>query len=48
MEANGPQGVANLDFRDMFGRVYVGDHKTLILTKYISSRPHGLREDFFF
>ena len=23
---NDPQGMANLDFRDMFGRIYVGDH----------------------
>ena len=28
-EANGPQGVANLDPRDMLGRTYVGDHLTL-------------------
>ena len=23
---NDPQGMANLDFRDMIGRIYVGDH----------------------
>ena len=34
----GPQG--------LIGRIYVGDHKTLQHTKYISSGPHGFREEF--
>ena len=43
-----PQGMASLDPRGMVGRIYVGDHYTLLHTKYISSGPHGFREDFFF
>ena len=27
------------------GRIYVGDHKTLIHTKYISCWPHGFGEE---
>ena len=30
MEANGPQGVANLDPSGMVGTIYVGDHQILI------------------
>ena len=30
-------GVANLDPRGMVGRIYVGDHLTLLHTKYLSS-----------
>ena len=29
----------------LIGRIYVGDHYTLLHTKYISSRPHGFREE---
>ena len=43
-----PWGVANLDPRSMIGRIYVGYHYLLLHTKYKSSGPHGLREDFFF
>ena len=33
----------------MIGRIYVGYHKSLLHSKYISSGPHGLRvEDFFY
>ena len=39
--------MASLGPRGLIGRVYVGDHKTLLHTKYISSGPHGFREDFF-
>ena len=46
MRANEPRGVANLDPRGMVGRIYVGDYLTLLLTKYLSSGPHGFREDF--
>ena len=45
MEANEPRGVANLDPRDMVGRIDVGDHLTLLHTKYLSSGPYGFRED---
>ena len=42
-----PLGVANLDPRGMVGRIYVGDHYTLLHTKYISSGSHGFREEGF-
>ena len=47
MGANDPRGVASLDPRGLIGRIYVGDHKTLLHTKYISSGPHGFREEYF-
>ena len=40
--------MANLDPRGMVGRIYVGDNKTVLHTKYISCWSHGLREEFFF
>ena len=45
MGDNEPRGVASLDPRGLNGRVYVGDHKTLLHTKYVSSGPHGFREE---
>ena len=42
---NDPRGIANLDPRGKDGRIYVGDHYTLLHTKYMSCRPHGFRED---
>ena len=39
--------MANLEPRDMVGRVYVGDHLTLLHTKYLSSGPCGFREEDF-
>ena len=40
--------MANLDSRGLIGRIYVGDHLTVLHTKYISCGPHGFRgEDFF-
>ena len=47
MGVNIPQGVAPLDPRGLIGRIYVGDHKTLLYTKYMSSGPHGFREEDF-
>ena len=41
-----PQGRASLDPRGLTGRIYIGDHLTLLHTKYISCGPHGFREDF--
>ena len=42
-----PCGVASLESRGLIGRIYVGDHKTLLYTKYISCGPRGFRvEDF--
>ena len=48
MGANDPQGVANLDPRGITGRIYVGNHFTLLHTKYIDLRPFGFREEDFF
>ena len=44
LQANDIWGVINLDLRGMVGNIYVGDHLTMQYTKYISCRPHGLRE----
>ena len=48
-------GVASLGPRGLIGRIYVGDHYTLLHTNYISSGPicvscgpHGFREEDFF
>ena len=47
MEAKDPEGLANLEPRDMVGRIHVGDHKTLLNTKHISCGPNGYgKEDF--
>ena len=43
-----PWGEASWDSRGLIGRIYVGDHYILLHTKYISSRPHGFREEVFF
>ena len=48
MGANDLRGVASLDPRGLIGRIYVGDHLTLLHTKYVSSGPHGFREEDFF
>ena len=48
MGANGPRCMASLDPRSLIGRIYVVDHYTLLHTKYISSGPHGFREEDFF
>ena len=49
MGANDLWGEANLDPRNLIGRIYVGNHKTLLHTKYISCTPHGfIEEDYFF
>ena len=40
-------GVANLDPRDIIDRIYVGDHQTLLHTKYVTSGLHGFREEGF-
>ena len=39
--------MANLGHRGLTGRIYVGDHETLLHTKYISCGPHGFREEGF-
>ena len=46
MGAKEPPDVANLDPRGLIGRIYVGDHLTLLHTKYLSFGPCGFREDF--
>ena len=48
MGDNDPRGVASLDPRGLIGRIYVGDHRTSLHTKYISPGPHGVREEDFF
>ena len=40
-----PRGVANLDPRDMIGRIYVEYRLILLHTKYTSFRPCGFREE---
>ena len=47
MGANDPWGMASLDPRGLIGRIYVVDHYTLLHPKYISSGPHGFREEDF-
>ena len=44
---NKPRGMPNLDPRSMVGRINVGDHFTLLHTKYLSSGPHGFRKEDF-
>ena len=45
MEANDPQDMAHLNHKDMVGKIYLRDHKTLLYTKYISCVPHGYRKE---
>ena len=45
MRANDPWGMACLDPRSLIGMVNVVDHYTLLHIKYISSGPHGFREE---
>ena len=40
-----PWGITNSEFRGLIGRVYVGDHFTLLHSQYISCGPHGFREE---
>ena len=40
-------GMANLDPKGMVGRIYVGDHLSLLHTKYLSSGPYGFNEEDF-
>ena len=47
MGTNDPRGMASLDPRGLIGRIYVGHHKALLHTKYISCGPHGFREEDF-
>ena len=42
----GVHGCDQFDPRGLIGRISVVDHYTLLHTKYISSVPHGFREDF--
>ena len=48
MGANDLRGMASLNPRGLIDRIYVGHHLTLLHTKYISSGPHGFREEDFF
>ena len=42
-----PRGVANLDPRNIIGRIYVEYYLTLLHTKYTSFRQCGFREEDF-
>ena len=42
-----PRSVASLEPRGLVSRIYVGDHLTLLYTKYISCEPQGFREEDF-
>ena len=42
-----PLGVASLESRGLTGRIYVGNHLTLLQTKYISCGPHSFRDEDF-
>ena len=44
MGANDPRAVASLDPSGLIGRIYIGDHYTLLHTKYISCGLHDFRE----
>ena len=37
--------MANLDPRGMVGMIYVGDHLTLLHTKYLSTGLYGFRKE---
>ena len=37
-------GCSKFGPRGLIGRIYLGDHETLLHTKYISCGPHGFRE----
>ena len=47
MRANEPREMSNLDPRGMVSSIYVGDHLTLLHTKYLSSGSHGFRKEDF-
>ena len=47
MGANEPRGCGQFGPWGMVGRIYEGDHLTLLNTKYLSSGPHGFREEDF-
>ena len=42
-----PLGVASLESSGLISRIYVGDHYTLLYTKYISCGPQCFREEDF-
>ena len=42
-----PLGCGQIGPRGLIGRIYVGDNLTFLHTKYISSAPHGFREEDF-
>ena len=46
-KSNEPRDLTNLDPRGMVGRIYIGDHLTLLHAKNLSSGPHSFREDDF-
>ena len=47
MEAKDPEGFVNLEHRGMAGMIYVGDHQTLLYTKFVSCGPYGFEIEYF-
>ena len=47
MGAINPPGMVRLGSRGLTGRIYVGDLKTVLPTKYTCCRPHGFKEEYF-
>ena len=47
MGANEPRFMTSLDPRGMVGRIYVGDHLTLLHAKSFSSESDGFRREDF-
>ena len=43
-----PLGVASLEPKGLVSWIHVGDHLTLLYTKYISCGSQGFREEDFF
>ena len=41
MKAKDPEGFVNLVPRGMVGMMYVGDHQSLLYTKFINCGPYG-------
>ena len=47
-ELMSPGAMVSLDPRGTVGRIYKSNLLTLLTTKYLSSGPHGFREEYFF
>ena len=47
MGANDSRGVTSLGPRGLTGRIYVGDHETLLHNEYVSCGPHVSEKKIF-